>query len=164
MAVLPASAARGPSFTQGPPPTIDSFVHVQPFLWLLLDPVDISKYLWTRWTSFRSNAENFHPILFRLILLINPLTRTSIYLHSPTTFFPFFPLTKNSPIPPHSLSPSPSQMLTSRNATRGKNLLTQVCQSKLRANVCDLQMRTLRIETKTKVSPRRIFGEGTTSR
>lgn len=62
-------------------------------------------------------------------------------------------------------SPSPPcSSLSSETQRNGKNLLTQVCQSKFGEKFAYSTREGSRFETETKLLPRRIFGEGTTSR
>lgn len=142
MAMLPASAARGLSFTQAL--TIDSFARVQ-FPPSLPLPSQIQSII-TKCLTVEINSIN------------KSINTCYTSIHS--TPFSFLPLTKNSRTAPPS-----SPMLTSRNATQRKEFVDSSMSKQVRRE--DLLTRLCkgtRSRIETKLLPRRIFGEGTTSR
>lgn len=93
---------------------------------------------------------------------INSINKSinTCYTSIHSTPFPFLPLTKNSRTAPPS-----SPMLTSRNATQRKEFVDSSMSKQVRRE--DLLTRLCkgtRSRIETKLLPRRIFGEGTTSR
>lgn len=132
MAMLPASTARGLSFAQGL-----SLIPSYNFPRLLLDPVNNNEVSLDCWISLNLTLKFL--TLFRLILLINPLTRTRVYLHSLHHFL-FLPICEK-----FAYYPFPSSQCLHRNArkefvdssmskqVRREHLLTR---SKRKRNFC----------------------------